>query len=180
MTKRRIPKINRWFDWLGRYCALISVVSTVVLLVFLTLVIAVDVIGRGVFSRSILIADAASGYTLIGIAFLGLAYTELEGGHITVSVLTRRLPSAKREHLEVAILIMTLVFSIFFTWLLFDATKMNYRVTSVDVLRIRMWIPYSVGPIGSGMFAVVLLTKVVQKLKKLKGLVNSKDIKDIS
>lgn len=138
--------------------------------------ITVDVIGRGIFSAPILIADASSGYALVGIAFLGLAVTELAGKHAVVGILTTRLPSAKREPLEVAILIVTLVFTIWLTWILFGAAKLNYDCNTVsqDALHIHMWIPYTVGPLGTGMFAIVLLTRAIQKFQVL---VKPKDIK---
>ncbi len=140
------------------------------------LVKTVEVIGRGFFSKPTLIADASAGYTLVGITFLGLAFTELAGKHVVVGILTRRLPSAKREQLEVAVLIVTLVFTIWLTWILFGVTKLNYLLNTVsqDALHIRMWIPYAVGPLGTGMFAIVLLARVIQKFEVL---VKSKDIK---
>lgn len=169
-------KLNHCSDWVGKYCALISATLTGVLFIYLMLVITVDVIGRGFFSKPILIADASSGYALVGITFLGLAFTELAGKHVVVGILTRRLPSAKREQLEVAVLIVTLVFTIWLTWILFGVTKLNYLLNTVsqDALHIRMWIPHAVGPLGTGMFAIVLLTRVIQKFEVL---VKSKDIK---
>ena len=172
----RKSKFTRYFDWAGKYVSLVSAVIAGVLLVFLMLLITVDVIGRGIFSNTILIADAASGYALVGIAFLGLACAELAGKHVKVSVFTTRLPPKRREQLEVAVSILTLAFAIWFTWMLFGATKLNYsnQAVSIDALHIRMWIPYSVGPLGTGMFAVVLLTNLILKLR---GLENPKDIK---
>lgn len=164
-------KFTRYVDWPGKYVSLLSAIITGILLVFLVLLITVDVIGRGIFSNTILIADAASGYTLVGIAFLGLACTELAGKHVTVNIFTRRLPPKRREQLEVAVSILTLTFAIWFTWMLFDAAKLNYvnDTVSIDALHIRMWIPYSVGPLGTGMFSIVVLIKLIQKLR---GLVN--------
>ncbi len=169
-------KLSRYFDWLGKYCALVSAVVAGAMLSFMALVITVEVIGRGIFSNPIRIADASAGYTLVGLAFLGLAVTELAGKHVVVGILTTRLPSAKREQLEVAVLIVTLVFAIWLTWILFGVTKLNYLLNTVsqDPLHIQVWIPYSVGPLGTGMFAIVLLTRVIQKFKVL---VKSKDIK---
>jgi len=165
-------KFTRYFDWPGKYVSLLSAVIAGVLLVFLALLITVDVIGRGFFSNTILIADAASGYTLVGITFLGLACAELAGKHVTVNIFTRRLPPKQREQLEVAVSILTLTFAIWFAWMLFGATKMNYvnHTVSIDALHIRMWIPYSVGPLGTGMFAVVVLTKLIQKIRALSNL----------
>jgi len=139
-------------------------------------IITVDVIGRGLFSFTTLIADSSSGYALVGLTFLGLACTELAGKHVVVGILTPRLPPAKRKPLEVAILIVTLLFTIWLTWLFFDATKMNYisNTISLDPLHIHAWIPYSVGPLGTGMFAIVLLTRLIQKFKVG---VKSEDIK---
>ena len=130
-------------------------------------IITVDVIGRGLFSFTTLIADSSSGYALVGLTFLGLACTEAADKHVVVSILTRRLPSAMRKPLEVAVLIVTLVFTIWLTWIFFEATKMNYvsNTISHDPLHIHVWIPYSVGPLGTGMFAIVLLTRLIQKFK---------------
>lgn len=130
-------------------------------------IITVDVIGRGLFSFTTLIADSSSGYALVGLTFLGLACTEVADKHVVVSILTRRLPPAKREPLEVAILIVTLGFTIWLSWIFFEVTKMNYvsNTVSLDPLHIRVWIPDSVGPFGTGMFAIVLLTRLIQKFK---------------
>ena len=162
-------KSDSRFDWLGGWCARIATVLTGALLIFMALLITVDVIGRGVLSKPTLIADAASGYALVGIVFLGLAVSEWAGKHVTVQILTRRLPPRRRQQLEAAVLIVTLIFTIWFAWILFNVTKSNYinHTVSIDALHIRVWIPYSVGPLGAGMFAVVLLTKVVHKIRNL-------------
>jgi len=165
----RESKLSRYFDWLGNGFARIATVLTASLLVFMALLITADVIGRSVFSKPTLIADAASGYALVGIVFLGLAVSEWAGKHVTVQFLTRRLPPHRREQLEAAVLIVTLIFAIWFTWILFGVAKVNYvnQTVSIDALHIRMWIPYSVGPLGTGVFAVVLLIKVAQKIRYL-------------
>ncbi len=162
-------KLGHRLDWLGKNCARISAVLTGSLLIFMMLLITVDVIGRGVFSAPTLIANAASGYALVGIVFMGLAVSEWSGKHVTIHFLTQRLPPRRRERLEVAVLILTIVFSIWFAWILFEITKMNYinQTVTIDALHILVWIPYSVGPLGIGMYALVLLTKVVQKINKL-------------
>ena len=130
-------------------------------------IITVDVIGRGLFSFTTLIADSSSGYALVGLTFLGLACTEVADKHVVVGILTRRLPPTIRGPLEVAIIIFTLIFTIWLTWIFFQATKMNYvsNTVSLDPLHIRAWITYSVGPLGTGMFAIVLLTRLIQKFK---------------
>jgi TRAP-type C4-dicarboxylate transport system permease small subunit len=130
-------------------------------------IITVDVIGRGLFSFTTLIADSSSGYSLVGLAFLALACTEASDKHVVVGILTRRLPPAIREPLEVAIFVFTLLFTIWLTWIFFQATRMNYvsNTISLDPLHIHVWITYSVGPLGTGMFAIVLLTKLIRKAK---------------
>lgn len=169
-------KLSHGLDGLAKYCGLISGVVTGIFLVYMMLVITVDVIGRALFLKPILIADASAGYALAGMAFLGLAVTELAGKHVVCFDLTKRLPPVAHASLEVAILIVTLALTMWLTWVLFGATKLNYlsNTVSQDALHIRVWIPYSVGPLGTGMFAVVLLTKVIQKLKVL---VKPKDLK---
>jgi len=69
-----------------------------------------------------------------------------------------------------------LAFAIWFLWILFGVVKVNYvnQTVSIDALHIRMWIPYSVGPIGTGIFALVLLAKVIQRIR---GLVSGGGVK---
>jgi TRAP-type C4-dicarboxylate transport system permease small subunit len=166
-----MPKnsLSRYADRLGEWCSRASTLLTALLLIFMALLITVDVIGRGAFSKPTLIADAASGYALVGIVFLGLAVSEWTGKHVTVQILTRRLPPSIRAYVEAAVLIITLAFAIWFLWILFGVVKVNYvnQTVSIDALHIRMWIPYSVGPIGTGIFALVLLAKVIQRIRFL-------------
>lgn len=70
-----------------------------------------------------------------------------------------------RKPLEVVILVVTIIFTGWLTWVFFEATRMNYvsNTVSIDPLHIHVWIPYSVGPVGTGMFTIVLLTRLIHK-----------------
>lgn len=158
-------------DMVGRYCALVSAVATGVVLVFMVLLITVDTMGRNIFSRPTYIADEAGGYMVIAVAFLGLAAAELAEKHVEVHFLTRRLSQRSQERLEVAILAMTLVFIIWYTWILCGVVSQLYvnQTRSRGAMHMFYWIPFSTGPLGMAMFAMILLVKVAQKLHKIGG-----------
>ena len=160
-----MSKIIQFIGRLEKYIALISAVVAGLIIVYMVGIITVDVIGRGLFSFTTLIADSSSGYALVGLTFLGLACTEVANKHVVVSILTRRLPPAMRKPLEVVILVVTIIFTGWLTWVFFEATRMNYvsNTVSIDPLHIHVWIPYSVGPVGTGMFTIVLLTRLIHK-----------------
>ena len=162
-----MSKIIQFLGRLEKYIALISAAVAGLILVYMVGIITVDVIGRGLFSFTTLIADSSSGYSLVGLTFLGLACTEVANKHVVVSILTRRLPPAIAKPLEVAILFVTILFVSWLTWVFFEATRMNYisNTVSIDPLHIHVWIPYSVGPVGTGMFTIVLLTRLIQRLR---------------
>ena len=61
------------------------------LLVFMVLIVLAEVISRYAMHRPLMIADAISGHILVIIAFMGLAYTWKQRGHIRIRVVVDRV-----------------------------------------------------------------------------------------
>lgn len=71
-------------------------------LMVLTLVITLQVIRRRLFDAPLVYTDEISGYLLVVLTFLGLAYAMQHGDHIQVEIATRRLSQVARRRLHIA------------------------------------------------------------------------------
>ena len=76
----------------------------------MTMPIMIDVFLRIFAGVTTYVATEWSGYMLVGIGFLGLAYTQKRGKHIQIKMVTSRLPEGVRKKLEIVILIVGVLF----------------------------------------------------------------------
>ncbi len=136
----------------------------------MALIITVDVLGRATLGKSTLVAHEISGYSLVAIVFLGLAYTLHTERHIKIELLTRRLSARQQQQLEVIVLIASLIFIVWFTWATSVPVKVNYiqQHTSITYMHTPMWVPYLFVPLGAAMLAIGLLFEVIEKIRNLR------------
>jgi len=79
--------------------------------VFLLMVMVLaEVITRYVFNAPLSIADEFGGFMLVGITFVGLAYTWKERGHVSVEIVTNILPPKIRQWVRFFTLILATLF----------------------------------------------------------------------
>ncbi|MBU2535193.1 MAG: TRAP transporter small permease [Chloroflexi bacterium] len=153
-----------------KYFYLASKVAGQILILGMTMIITVDVLARATIGKSTLISFEVSGYTLVAIVFLGLAYTLRMGRHIKIEILTRHLSDRWQLRLEIVVFIICIIFIAWFTWITWSSVATNYaqKMTSITTLHMPMWIPYFFIPVGSGMLALALVIELVGKIKGLK------------
>lgn len=163
-------KLTYYFDLFSKYLYRVSAVSGQVLIFGMTLLITVDVLSRATIGKSTLVSTEISGYALVAIVFLGLAYTLRMERHIRIELLTRRLSLRRQQQLEIAVLILSMVFITWFAWATVGPVVLNYiqHHISITYLHTPMWIPYLFVPVGAGMLAIGLLIEIIGKLKKLR------------
>jgi len=129
----------------------------------MTLLITIDVLGRtiGIPTR---ISVEVSGYFLIAIVFLGLAYTQKNEKNIQISLLISKLSYVWRKLLGIATLILATVFIGWLTIITFENAMRAYSMDAISqtALHTPLWIPYMLVPIGLGMLAVVLVIELVK------------------
>lgn len=81
------------------------------LAVFLLMIMVLaEVITRYVMNAPLSIADEYGGFMLVGITFVGLAYTWKERGHVSVEIVTNILPPKIRQGLRFFTLILATIF----------------------------------------------------------------------
>ena len=127
----------------------------------------------GVFARYILrspshIALEISGYLMVLLSFLGAGYILLKEKHVSVQVITVRIPDKYKRFHQLSINIILAIFSfliiyegISFTILAFTE---NYRSTSL--LNFPLWIVFLTIPFGSFFFFLQCVRNILKLIKK--------------
>ena len=148
------------------FSAMVSMSGGGVFVFLMTLLISVDVLGRAV-RKPTYVAIEMSGYLLVGIVFLGLAYTQRRGQHISIVMLTDKLPLEKRRALKIATLILSAIFIIWLTWFTFGPVLQNYRLKAISLTLVHtpLWIPYAFIPLGLGMLAIELISEIIEEIR---------------
>jgi len=131
--------------------------------------LAVDVIGRYVFDRPTLISYEITGYLLVGITFLALAYGLREGSHVKVTILVDYLPASLRKWLALIMDSVALIFIIVLMWKSIDLVRLSLETgtLSMTFLATPMWIPQLIVPIGLGMLVLEVLHQLVVQAREL-------------
>lgn len=163
-------RFARCLELLSKPFFRISLISGQVLILGMALLITVDVLGRQFIGKSTLISTEVSGYALVAIVFLGLAYTLHTERHIKIDLVIRLLPPKVKQILNIFVLILSVIFVIWLTYATWVPVRVNYiqQHTSITALHTPMWIPYLFVPIGTGMLAIGLVVELINKIRILK------------
>ena len=163
-----VMKENRFVRICGsisRICGSVSGVCGIIAIFAMTILITVDVAGRYV-GKPTGIADEASGYMMVGITFLGLAYTQRKGRNIRITMLTDRFSTSIQKRLEIPLLLVTALFVGWLTWLTTGPVIQNYVLhrLSITELRMPMWITWLMVPIGLAMLDIELIVEFIKAI----------------
>lgn len=154
-----LRKIYNGLDWmikLGGYIAGILVLA-------MTFMIFYEVIARSFFGSPTTWATELSIYALIGSGFLGSAYAVRKHSHITVDLLVANMSEKGRVILAYVTNVLGLLFSVIFTYYsMMHVTKtFELGTTSTSLLRIPMYIPESLLPIGGVLLIIAFILEIV-------------------
>lgn len=134
-------------------------------LVVLALCVALSILTRliGVYIAGL---TAYSGYAMAASAFLALAYTFREGGHIRVALLRNRLAGRARFAIEVWCLTVASVFSTYLAWYLVRMTEISWRFQerSEGADATLLWIPQSALAAGASIMALAVIHALIKTL----------------
>jgi TRAP-type C4-dicarboxylate transport system permease small subunit len=103
---------GRIIRWIDRVCGIVA--EGIVF--FLMLLVTAEIIARHILGSPIPGQVEIATLFLVLILYLGVAYTQLERGHIRVELLVSRLKGKKRELLEALVLFLSLIVSASMLW----------------------------------------------------------------
>ena len=132
----------------------------------MTLLITLDVTGRYLFGRPTLIAVEMSGYLLVAMVFLGLAYTDHRGRHIQIAILTSRLPPRGQAVLGMVNTAIASAFCLWLAWLTLQPVLLDraFGTVSLTGTRTPIWIPSAAIPLGLALVGLHLLARLAWRV----------------
>jgi TRAP-type C4-dicarboxylate transport system permease small subunit len=149
---------------LGTIIRLIDTVCAIIaegLVFLLMLLVTAEIIGRRVLGSPIPGQVEAATLSLVLILYLGVAYTQLEGGHIRVELLVSRVMGHKRELIDILTLLLSLFVSVLMLW----STAKQARISVLGKEFVSGIISFPVWPgrcaVAFG-FAILSITLVIQ------------------
>ncbi len=152
-------RLYRAYGSLLRICGTISALATFAMMAL----VVVNIVGRYLFNKPL---DGTLEFTeslLVVIIFLSLALTQYDGGHIRVTLMTRRLPRAWSRALTVFCM---LAGALFFTWCAyaawrFAAQSFSFREQEWGTIVFPLWPVKFVVFAGIAMLAVQFLLDAI-------------------
>ncbi len=138
-----------------------------ILVFVLTAPIFVSVITRRFFNNPMTLIDEVSGYLMVGIVFIALAYTLKQKGHIAMTAVVDHLPVKVRRKVEV---IMPILAFGWFIPLLWGVSAYWYTIyeegkISIQPSQIEVWIPAIIVPIGVALFMLQVIVEMIKRGK---------------
>ena len=128
-------------------------------------IIGYNVLMRHVFDDPTIWADEVSCYLLVGITFLGAAYTLTVDGHVRIETLVDRLRPKTRKWSEFVTDVLSLVFLVIFArqayWLVKDS-YVSVKI-SATLLRIPLYLPQLLLAAGLTWLCLQLLAHILRR-----------------
>lgn len=142
-----------------------KVVDATILLLFLYMIVAVvaQVLGRYLLNFSIAWATETATFAQIAMVLLGAGYAMRHDMHVGIDVVTSHLPDLLRRALALAVMALAL----WFLWVVYDGSFRLLKIGAFQrspALRIPMYWPYLLLPLGSAYFALELTLAQLPKI----------------
>ena len=133
---------------------------------FLTLavcIVVMEIVGRNLFSYSMIGADEIASFAVIWSVFFTASIGVKKNIHVRIDVLLMVLPATAARVVDALGTVMALVFTTYLTysgWALLQESIMLGEMT-MTMLRMPLWIPQSIIPVGGFLLSVRLVQRLV-------------------
>lgn len=155
------------FPWpVGGTATAFNLAAGLLLLALMFLTVA-DVVGRSWFGQSVLGTVDISTLLLVTIAFLGLASAEIDGKHVSVTLVEARFGLRTRMVLSGIRAVLLLVLGVLIVWGMGEVLLSAYErgETTNDILRLATWPAKLVLFLSFLLFFVVAIWKEVAEFR---------------
>ena len=126
-----------------------------------------DVMGRYLFNRPVFGTYEIFGVFLPCIVLLGLAYTQAEHAHVSITMVIEVLPPPLQRVFNIITTIIAMVITILIGWFGFELSMRFLNSGKlIDTIRVPKWIPQLVVPLGALALFLVLLVQLIHLLVK--------------
>jgi TRAP-type C4-dicarboxylate transport system permease small subunit len=153
-----LDNIIACLGYAGAAAGAISIISMI-------LIINLNVFLRQFFNKPLFFVEEYSGYFLVVLVYMGLAFTAREGGHINVDIVVRRLSKRTRDGLEIGTLAVSIATMGVYFWFAWDLFMESLRVgaRAITIMSTPLWIPRSFLWIGLSFLILEIVALIVKK-----------------
>ncbi len=157
-----IRVIDRISDFFGMVAGL--------MMLFGFSIVLIEIFLRSFLSRTLYITGEYTAYIVVGITFIGMAYTLKEGGHIRMTFLHSVLKGKKVIFLDILTSLIGLIFFVVVTKITFDFAMGSYLIgsRSMQISRTLLYIPQSFIVIGSSVMVLQFFGEILKSFEDLK------------
>jgi TRAP-type C4-dicarboxylate transport system permease small subunit len=160
MESAGLQVLDRILDVLIKTCAVLACA----ILAIMTVLITVEVMLRFLFRTSMYFTDEYSGYMVLAVMALGIAYCREKNALLTVDFLVERLDARIRARLVLAYGVASLAFcillDIYLARLVFQSIERN--ITAPTMTGTPLWIPQLLLPVGITLLVLVVARKLIR------------------
>ena len=132
----------------------------------MSLLITIEIAGRYLFGFSLLVVDEWSGYLLVIVAFLGLAYTMKTKGFLQIEFLTHKLSRKRKCFYNFLLLLVAAAYTLLIGYRLLMHTWSSYDSgeVSISISQTPLYIPQLFMPVGMLLLLLELIREAVGSL----------------
>lgn len=158
-----MDKLLKWIDKGAQIAGRVAALFMIAIVVLIN----VEIILRTVFNTSTFIADEFSGYFLVAVVLMGLAYALLHDVHIRVEVIRSRLDRRTRSIIDALCALAGSLLTLFVAYhalrMVIDAYQLGMTADSIS--ETPLFIPQVLIPVGLLLFALQLIANGIRRLR---------------
>ncbi len=157
-----MSKVAALIEGLCRAGAFISALC----MALIVLLIILEIFLRSVFGLSTLVSSEFSGYLLVGLVAMGLAYTLQHEAHIRITLVWNQLPQKWQKMVDILIgstSFLITCFIIYHTVILVSKTYQR-GITADTVVQTPLWIPQTAIPLGFILLLLQLINFIMRRI----------------
>lgn len=150
--------LNSFLDWL----ILVGAVLACIAIAAMSCTIVLEVILRTFFASTLYLTEEYSGYMVLAIFALGVAYAREKNALLSVDFLIKRFSVPVRKKVDFAYGLISLAFCIVLNWYVIQLLLKSIErdLMAPTVFRTPLWIPQTLLPIGVTLLCLVMLRKL--------------------
>lgn len=157
-------KSFKFLEGLSKWMGVLSSAITFVMMVLVT----ISIIARFVFNNPIIGVVETTELLMVVVIYLGLAYVQLNHGHITVEVVVSKLSKQRRLPVTVFSLLISIVFFGLLTWYGGEEAYDSVRINEVTGGSYIPMYPSKIAlAFGSLIMTIMLLSELIQMINNL-------------
>ena len=165
----KLKGAGAWYTVTANWSTTVACVMAMLALSIMTVIVTGDVILRYVFNAPSKWVVEISSYLLVVIVMMGLAYTQKRRGHISVDIITSRLPKTVRPWVDLVTLVTVFVLTVILIYLTAGDfwTSIQLKTVSDSVMAFPL-APWQVFiPIGLAVLALLLIREIYTGVVKI-------------